>query len=1374
MIGQTIAHYEVLDRLGGGGMGVVYKARDRRLGRTVALKFLSPGLVESPTAKQRFVAEAQAASALDHPNIGTIHAIEETPEGDLFIAMAFYEGETVAQRIARGPLPAHEAVELAAQAADGLARAHERDIVHRDVKPANLVVTRERVVKVLDFGLAKVGDIRLTDAGTTLGTPAYMSPEQAGGRSVDHRTDIWSLGVVLYEMLTGRLPFPGESRSQVIDAILGSEPEPLRLPAGAPTPLERLVQRALAKTPARRHPTMAAMFEELAEIRRELFGFSALDTLAGVPTGDETPTIAPPSRSHSAPASGAQPSGERRQVTVLACEMVPFLTLTEELDPEDLQEILKTYHEAAVLVVAGLDGRVVKTDQGQILAHFGFPTAHEDDAHRAVRAGLGIVAAMRAAGEALRTTAGRPLPVRAAVHTGRMVAGDGRGSSADPSTLVGNVPAIAARLQDAAPDDSVVVSGDTRRLVKRFYDLEPLGERQVAGLARPVGVFHVRLERVATDRVDAAQQDGLTPFVGREQELALLMARWEQVKEGEGQVVLLAGEAGIGKSRLALEARERLRDEPHLWLECRASPYHTGDALHPVTEMLGRLAGFADGSSPEDRQERLEETLRPYEPTPEKMSLLAGALSLPTPEGCPEPPASPQRRMQRTMEVLAELVLDLSTRQPVFFVVEDLHWVDPSTEELLGQLVAQSATVPLLVLATTRPGLSAPWLGEDHTTRLALSRLSRAHTQALVAQVASDSSLDTGLLEQLVSRTDGVPLFAEELTRAVCESPRAETTSKTASGVSPAPEVPATLQESLAARLDQLGSAKGVAQMAATLGREFPHRWLEALWPHDPDALGLELVRVVESGLLQRRGVPPTATYVFKHALVQEAAYGSLLRSTRQQYHERIARALEERFAETAANEPHLIAHHYGEAGQVQAGIEWWSRAAEREVGRFANREAAAAVRRALALLAQQPEGPERDGQELGLQMRLATILPSVSGYASEETERAHLRAQELCDRMGPVGELYWVLYGLWAFYFVSARLGRARDQAEILLPLGDERGDALSRMGARYASGVTRAFVGELHLARQELEETVAIDEAAAGRTPDFSAGMELGVTTPAYLAMVLWLLGHADLALERIEGAVERARGLGHPLTLGFALYYLVWIHVHRGEAGPARERAQELLGLSEEHGLFFGPLCLTLLGWALDQPAPVVAAWSATDSPADAPDDLPLDHVRGGLQFYRATGSVVSQTHMLSLLALGHARRGQWTEARPAVDQALGFAEETGETWWTPELHRLAGEITLAEAGGEDAKATEAAGREAEASFRRGLQIAGEQHALALELRAATSLARLLESTDRGAEGLALLRGVLDRLSEGEGTGDVEAAKALLSDLSRVTAG
>ncbi|MCG6927714.1 MAG: protein kinase [Acidobacteria bacterium] len=1363
MIGQTIAHYEVLERLGGGGMGVVYRARDTKLGRHVALKFLSPGLVESETAKARFMAEARAASALDHANIGTIHAIEETPDGDLFIVMAFYEGETVAQRIARGPLPPHEAVDVAVQAAEGLARAHGRDIVHRDVKPANLLVTPERVVKVLDFGLAKMGDIRLTDAGTAVGTPAYMSPEQARGRQVDHRTDIWSLGVVLHEMLSGHLPFSGESRSQVIEAILGEEPAPLHPPAGAPSRLEPLVRRALAKDPAGRHDSMVAFLEELLEVRRELAGLSALETAAGEAPSDEGPTfvsdltgVVPP---RSAFSSGLHPSGERRQVSVLSCELAPFLSLAEELDPEDLRDVLAAFHRTATLVVSGLDGRIAKSEQGQVVAHFGFPTAHEDDAQRAVRAGLGIAAGMEEASRSLRSTQGRSLPTRAAVHTGRMVSGDARGASGD-STLVGNVPAIAARLRDAAPDGAVVVSGATRRLVEKSFELEPTGEREVPGLDRAVDVFLVRGEGDMTDGVHSSVSPRVTPFVGREQDLALLRARWEQAKEGAGQVVLLSGEAGIGKSRLVLELREGIADEVHLWLEGRASPYHSGDALHSVAGMLARLAGFADEASSEERRGRLEETLQPYELPPEALSLLATLLSLPLPESWPAPPPSPQKRMQRTMETLLELLVALSTRQPVVLFVEDLHWVDPSTEELLGQIAGQCATLPLLVLVTARPGHTAPWLAEDHVTRLPLSRLSQAHTRALVEQLASGGVLGAEVLEAVVSRTDGVPLFVEELTRALSESPMVEGSSSTTASGGPGPlEIPATLQESLAARLDRLGLARGVAQLAAVLGREFPHRWLEAVWGPEVQALANPLARLLESGLVLRRGTPPNATYLFKHALVQEAAYGSLLRSTRQEYHGRVARALEESFPETADQQPHLVARHYAEAGQPELGIAWWTRAAEREGERFANREAAAALRHALALLEQQPEGPARDGQELGLQMRLATILPSVSGYASEETERAHLRAQELCDRLGSTSELYWVLYGLWAFSFVRARLERSRQQALHLRPLGDERGDVLSRIAARYASGVTLAFLGELHGSRRDLEAAVAVDED--GRPPDFSAGMELGVTAPAYLAMVLWLLGDADAALERIREAVARARTLEHPLTLGFALYYLVWVYLHRGEVASAREHVQELLRLSEEHGLFFGALGRTLLGWVLDQRGALVAAWSAEASSGDFPDDQALDHVRAGLQFYQATGSVVNQTHMLSLLALGHARRGQWAEARRAVDEALAFGEETGETWWTPELHRLSGELALA-ADGEDAPET------AEASFRRALEIAGGQHALALELRAATSLARLLRSTDRAAEGHALLSGALERVTEGEETGDVQAARLLLADL------
>jgi serine/threonine protein kinase len=436
MIGQTIGHYEIEERLGGGGMGVVYRARDRKLGRAVALKFLSSHLVASERAKQRFIAEARAASALDHPSIATIHAIEETSDGELYIVMAYYEGETVAALLARrGAIPVGQAIEVALQAAEGLARAHASGIVHRDVKPANLMLTPEGRVKVLDFGLAKVEDMRLTDAGTTLGTPAYMSPEQARGSQLDQRTDVWSLGVVLYEMLTGRLPFTGEHRDQVLDAVRNADPAPPSRWTSVPPDLEAVVLRALSRSPGARQPSMAVLLAELRAVRDGRLGASSADTLVrpGSSTERGAPTSLPTDRSTS-------PSGERRLVSVLACDVADILSLSEDTDPEELREVLARCHETGAAVVRGLEGHLAKAEEGRLVAYFGYPVAHEDDAQRAVRAGMAIVTEL-ARPESPRGAAPTPLLPRAAVHTGLMVAGDtarpARGSWATPQPSPG-------------------------------------------------------------------------------------------------------------------------------------------------------------------------------------------------------------------------------------------------------------------------------------------------------------------------------------------------------------------------------------------------------------------------------------------------------------------------------------------------------------------------------------------------------------------------------------------------------------------------------------------------------------------------------------------------------------------------------------------------------------------------------------------------------------------------------------------------------------------------------------------------------------------------------------------------------------------------
>jgi tetratricopeptide (TPR) repeat protein len=685
---------------------------------------------------------------------------------------------------------------------------------------------------------------------------------------------------------------------------------------------------------------------------------------------------------------------------------------------------------------------------------------------------------------------------------------------------------------------------------------------------------------------------------------------------------------------------------------------------------------------------------------------------------------------------------------------------------VLDALVRQARNAAVLVIATARPGTIPPWAGEDNVTRLALGRLSRLQTERLVARLGA--KLPAAVVEQVLNRADGVPLFAEELTRAICDAAATDP-----AGGKPSPEtlamlVPATLQESLSARLDRLGAVKGTAQLAAVLGREFPLRWLEAVSPLPPEALRGELERLADSGLLQARGPEPGSAYVFKHALVQEAAYASLLKTTRQQYHEKVAQALEQQFPETAAQQPHLVAHHHAEAGQAAAAIEWWSKASARAAERFASREAVANLRRALELLLTFPEGAERDGRELALQMRLCGLLPSVSGYTSPETEAAYLRAQELCDRAGRGPETFFVRHGLWAFHLVCGRLEAAHQRARELDEIARVRGDTLSLLDAHYALGCTFADVGQPEAALGRLEQGMAVDAADPARPPSFHAGMELGITMPAFSTMPLWLLGRPDEALERATRTAQKARALGHPLSLAFALYYVTWAHLNRGEAVHAAERARELVKLSEEHGLFFAPLGSGMLGWALDQEASLVAAWQAPrrqveSSPAS---DADFERVASSLAFYRASGAILNVPFMQWLVALGHARRRRFAEARATLAEASEVAEATGESWWQSEVERLSGELALAAAatGGSVASARS----EAEAAFRRAGELAAEQGALSLELRAALSLAELRRDEGRPEDARSTLAPVVARFVEGHATGDLVAARALLAEL------
>jgi class 3 adenylate cyclase len=659
---------------------------------------------------------------------------------------------------------------------------------------------------------------------------------------------------------------------------------------------------------------------------------------------------------------------ERRQLTVMFCDLVGSTALSAQLDPEELREVVRAYQESCTEVIQRYGGQIAQHLGDGLLVYFGYPAAHEDDAHRAIRVGLDMLTALHDLNQRLR----HPLQVRIGIHTGLVVIGEiGSGVKREILAL-GETPNLAARLQALAEPDTVVISAATQRLTAGLFTHRSLGLHEPKGLTTPLAVYQILGESGAQSRFDVAVQAGLTPLVGRDEELALLRRRWEQATEGEGQVVLLSGEAGIGKSRLVQELKDHVAHDNAVRIEFRCSPYHHNSAFYPLIEHVQQVLHFAPSDTPHAKLQKLEQTLARYRfPQRDTVPLLAALLSLPHPETVPPLTLTPQQQKQKTLDALLHWLFEEAERAPVYTVWEDLHWADPSTLEFLALCLDQVPTARMLMLLTFRPEFTPAWASRSHVSHLVLSRLGRKQTSAIVAQLTGGKALPADVLHQIVAKTDGVPLFVEELTKMVVE---AETDGGTRRAVPLPLGIPSTLQDALMARLDRLGSAKEVAQQGAVVGRELPYELLSAVSALPEAALQQELTKLVEAELLYQRGRPPQATYLFKHALVQESAYQSLLKSKRQQYHHQIAQVFEARFPETTETQPELVAHHYTEAGLGAQAIAYWQRAGERAVQRSANAEAITHLTKGLELLTALPDTPERSRQELTL--RTALGLP--------------------------------------------------------------------------------------------------------------------------------------------------------------------------------------------------------------------------------------------------------------------------------------------------------------------------------------------------------------------------------------------------------------
>jgi class 3 adenylate cyclase/tetratricopeptide (TPR) repeat protein len=1023
---------------------------------------------------------------------------------------------------------------------------------------------------------------------------------------------------------------------------------------------------------------------------------------------------------------------ERRQVTVMFCDLVGSTALSTQFDPEDLKEVIGSYQRAVTEAVTGFDGFVAKYMGDGVLVYFGYPQAHEDDAERAVRAGLRAIEAVGRLGPV-------KLEVRIGIASGSVVVGDliGKGSSQEQS-IVGETPNLAARLQALAQPGALVIAASTRQQIGGLFDLEDLGRKQLAGFDEPQLAWSVLDESPEVGRF-AALRSGRSPLVGRDEEVELLMRRWKQAKSGDGRVVLISGEPGIGKSRITVALSECIGNEPHTRLRHFCSPHYQDSALHPYILQLERAAEFARDDTTEGKLGKLRALLAP-DTRDEDFALLSELLSLPSSSA--DLNLSPQRKREALLNAFLNQ-LEAETRQhPVLMVLEDAHWIDPTSRELLDLTVDRVRQLPVLLAITFRSEFQPPWGGRSHVTSLALSRLGERDGAALAKDLAGDA-LSADVIAEIARRTDGVPLFVEELTKAVLESAGQANRGAAAPTSLAALSVPVTLQASLVARLDRLGpTAKAVAQIGAVLGREFGYDLIELVAQHDEGELQVALDQLSDAGLLFCRGTAPHSFYLFKHAMVQDAAYGMLLRSRRQELHARVAAVMEKKFADLVERQPELLAHHLTVAGDTARAVEQWLKAGQYAAARLAHVEAIGHFERGLAALEVLPQGKTRDRAEVELQLARGLSLFTAEGFSSAEAARAYGRARQLAEELGDPRQQFIAVYGLWQSANGIGMIRECRRLSDRLLQLTAREPDRGLRLQGHHSAWATCLFSGEPASAREHCDAGCQLYDPEQHRSHSLLYGGHDPGTCARFLgAMIYWLLGYPQQALTLSIEAVAMAERLAHPLSLEIALLYGAMLHVDRGEPELALRRleAAETLVADQRLGFIVEPHFLR------------GAALTAQGEFANA-----VAFLREGLA--GRLGMLRDRPYGLARLSEALTQRGEHEAALTAAREGLEVRERTGSRQWEPEFQRLAGMALLGLNRLEHA----------EHALQEALRIARTQQAKAYELRAAMSLARLWGEQGRRTEAREVLAPVYGWFTEGFDTADLKEARKLLGEL------
>jgi len=1136
----VLSRYEVLERLGSGGMGVVYRAHDRRLDRHVALKFLPPHLATADAAKRRFLAEAQVTAALEHPNICTIYEIGNTDDGQLYIAMPFYDGETLDRLIYRGPMPVGEAIRIALAIADGLAKAHERGIIHRDVKPPNVMITADGLVKILDFGIAKLVDLGAdgaTQPGTRVGTVAYMSPEQAGGTPVDHRTDVWSLGVVLYEMLAGERPFLGDDERALIDAIQLRDPKPLSTRfEELPSSIDRIIATALAKRPADRYASMRALVQELA----------SLHAVLAPAVGASRPTTA----RHEPPRTALALGGERRQVTILVATVSGYASVIERCPPDETERVLGRVRNAAADVTRRYGASIEGLQGDQLRAVYGVPEIHEDDALRAVRAALELHACVREIAASVADGPARAIRMQSGIHTAPAVIHRPRRDDSGYQ-VIGAAMHSAARLSAIAAPDEILASGECHRLVSPFIAAEPSAPVLLTAGAAPSVVYRIRGESGLTTRLEAAERAGLTPYAGRGAELGTVKTRLAQACAGDGQLVVIVGEAGAGKSRLLYELRHGLVGSDVRVLKGRCQSYAGVAPYRPFIEALLTIIGPDDGGEQRTSLEHIVSRIVAIDSSlADFVPLYLHLLSIDSQQYRVPRHLQGERFKAAMLDALVAIVTLYAQRHPAVVLFEDWHWVDDASRDVLRQLSEILAAYPLLVVVSCRPDGSDAWGSADNRTVIHLGPLDRIASAAIMQSVLQASRVEPELARQIHERTGGNPFFLEEVCQTLIEDGTVTVSDGeaiAADGSGPV-QLPETVQAVIRTRLGRLdGDALEVLRVASVIGREFSCAVLEHVLM-GAIAAAPALRRLNGAGLLQQTSVVPEQSYRFKHVLTQEVTYSTLLEHQRKTLHGAVGRALERLYSTQIEERLGLLAHHFSHAEEWREAVRYGMQAAERAAALSQFSDALAALERAQSWLMHLEENADRRETLADILLRQERVCETLGLRGRQQR-----LVDELIALLAPVGASAKLAEAYLRQGDVSTLLkkfdaaGRALETA---LRIAREQGDAAAERNALRSIGLLRWHEGNNAEALAIAEDALAIDRE---REDEHAVAGDL-----ANLGSILRGMGEYERARLCLEEALELRAVREDPITQSFVLQHLANVHRSLGNT----ERALEYL--------------------------------------------------------------------------------------------------------------------------------------------------------------------------------------------------------------------